>query len=269
MATQDVQRPAVAGLFYSGDPQRLQAQVEAHLASGRRSDPGAGAPAPRAVIAPHAGYDFSGPVAGSAYAAIAERASGIRRVVLIGPAHRYPVRGLAASGAERFESPLGQVAVDRTTVDALITELDGVGTLDSAFAGEHSLEVQLPFLQVLLEDFVLVPLLVGADGADAAAAVLERFWDDEQTLIVISSDLSHYLDYATARSLDRRTSDAICALQPEAVAPEQACGQPAIAGLLQVAKAHGAEGRVLDLRSSGDTAGPKDRVVGYGAYVFA
>jgi AmmeMemoRadiSam system protein B len=269
MATQDVQRPAVAGLFYSGDPQRLQAQVEAYLASARRSDAAAGAPAPRALIAPHAGYDFSGPVAGSAYAAIAERAGNMRRVVLIGPAHRFPVRGLAASGAGRFASPLGQVAVDRAAVKALVAEVDSVSTLDSAFTGEHSLEVQLPFLQVLLEDFTLVPLLVGAGGAEAVAGVIERFWDDPQTLIVISSDLSHYLDYATARSLDRRTSEAICALQPEAIAPEQACGQPAIAGLLQVAKAHGAEGRVLDLRSSGDTAGPKDRVVGYGAYAFA
>jgi hypothetical protein len=151
---------------------------------------------------------------------------------------------------------------------AAIADLPRVQALDKAFDGEHCLEVQLPFLQVLLEDFRIVPLLVGQAAPAEVAEVLERLWGGPETLIVISSDLSHYLSYHAARSLDARTSEAILALSPEAIGSEQACGHQPIAGLLEGARRHGLGARLLDLRNSGDTAGPRDRVVGYGAYVF-
>jgi len=268
-----VQGPAVAGLFYTSDPIQLSAKVRGFIAAGRnstgRSAGGRQEPPPRALIAPHAGYVFSGAVAGSAYAALANASSGFDRVLLLGPAHRVPVRGVAASSAAAFETPLGQVPVDQAEVERMLAEHSGLQRLDAAFDNEHCIEVQLPFLQELLEGFQLVPLLVGAADAAQVADILAPHWDRDATLIVISSDLSHYLDYPTAQALDRRTSEAIRTLHPEQIAPDQACGRDAIAGLLQLAAARGATGRVLDLRNSGDTAGPRDRVVGYGAYAFS
>lgn len=263
---QQIRQPAVAGMFYSNRPEALRADVERYIHdSARRA--GAQHAAPKAIIAPHAGYIYSGPVAGSAYAAIGERAARIHRVVLLGPAHRWPFRGLAYPAADAFETPLGRVPVDRDAL-AQIAELAQVQPLDAAFDGEHCLEVQLPFLQTLLGDFRVVPLLVGsAEGGDVAEA-LERLWGGDETLIVISSDLSHYLGYDAARRIDTRTSEAICALRPETIQAEQACGRNPIAGLLKQAQRHGLQAELLDLRSSGDTAGPRDRVVGYGAYVF-
>ncbi|MBK1704605.1 AmmeMemoRadiSam system protein B [Halochromatium glycolicum] len=279
MTNPSIQRPAVAGMFYTGDPVQLNAEVRGFIAAGRQGAQGRGAantgtgdgPSthPRALIAPHAGYVFSGAVAGSAYAAIADDAARFDRVVLLGPAHRVPVRGLAASSASAFETPLGRVPVDQDEVERMLAAHPWISRLDAAFDNEHCIEVQLPFLQVLLERFSLVPLLVGAASAQQVAAILEPHWDRDATLIVISSDLSHYLDYASAQALDRKTSEAIRTLHPERLAPEQACGHDAIAGLLQLAAARGATGRVLDLRNSGDTAGPRDRVVGYGAYAFS
>jgi AmmeMemoRadiSam system protein B len=260
-----LRRPCVAGLFYPDDPDQLRSQVRAYIeAAGARAEEHA---PPKALIAPHAGFVYSGPIAGSAYAGIAGSADRIKRVVLLGPAHRLPFRGLAFSTAERFATPLGEIPVDRAALDA-ITGLPQVRELDAAFDGEHCLEVQLPFLQVLLADFRLVPMLVGdADGAEVAE-VLERLWGGAETLIVISSDLSHYLDYASARETDRRTAEAICGLQADAIGGEQACGRVLIAGLLQQALRHHLHAHQLDLRNSGDTAGPRDRVVGYGAYAF-
>jgi hypothetical protein len=177
------------------------------------------------------------------------------------------VRGLAYPDADALETPLGRVPVDRDAL-ALVADLPQVQALDAAFDGEHCLEVQLPFLQTLLADFKVVPLLVGGADTDAVAEVLETLWGGDETLIVISSDLSHYLRYDIGRALDIRTSEAICALRPEAITTEQACGRNPIAGLLKQAKERGLHAELLDLRSSGDTAGPRDRVVGYGAYVF-
>jgi hypothetical protein len=263
---QRIRRPAVAGMFYTARPDELRAQVAGYIEDAA-SRTGPDAAPPKAIIAPHAGYIYSGPVAGSAYAQLLGRVPLIHRVVLLGPAHRWPVRGLACPDSDAFDTPLGRVPVDRDAL-ALIADLPQVQALDAAFDGEHCLEVQLPFLQALLEDFSVVPLLVGGAGTDAVAEVLERLWGGDETLIVISSDLSHYLSYDIGRALDERTSEAICALRPEAITPDQACGRNPIAGLLKQARAHGLQGELLDLRSSGDTAGPRDRVVGYGAYVF-
>jgi len=263
---QRIRRPAVAGMFYPDQPEQLHAQVLGYIrAAAQAAAPGQ--TAPKAIIAPHAGYIYSGSVAGSAYARLMERAPLIHRVVLLGPAHRWPVPGLAYPDADALETPLGRVPVDRDAI-SLIAGLPQVQAIDNAFNGEHCLEVQLPFLQTLLADFRVVPLLVGGAGTDAVSEVLESLWGGDETLIVISSDLSHYLSYDSGRAMDTRTSRAICALRPETITPEQACGRNPIAGLLKQASEHGLHAELVDLRSSGDTAGPRDRVVGYGAYVF-
>ncbi len=224
--------------------------------------------APKALIAPHAGYTYSGPIAGTAYAQLASAADCVRRVVLLGPAHRVPVRGMAVPSVDAFQTPLGPVPIDIEAVAAL-GELPFVEMSDAAHQEEHSIEVQLPFLQVLLSDFTIVPIVVGAAGPEEVAAVLERVWDGDETRIVISSDLSHYHDYATAKILDAETTEAIEALAPERFHQDAACGRFALAGLLKVAKRRGMRVRTLDMRNSGDTTGRRDRVVGYGAYALA
>jgi MEMO1 family protein len=274
MTMSALRSPAVAGLFYPDDAEQLASQVRGYLrAAATSADTAAAASVespeqpPKALIAPHAGYVYSGPIAASAYARLAGAAERITRVVLLGPAHRLAFQGIAYCDAERFSTPLGEIAVDRDALDA-IADLPQVRRLDAAFDGEHCLEVQLPFLQTLLGHFSIVPLLVGAVQDADVAEVLERLWGGAETLIVISSDLSHYLDYASARAIDRRTSEAICALHPEAISTHQACGRHPIAGLLQEARRHHLDATLLDLRNSGDTAGPRDRVVGYGAFAF-
>ena len=258
-----IRQPSVAGLFYPDDPLALIRDLRDYLAV---ADAGQVA-APKALIVPHAGYVYSGPVAGSAYARIAALAGRIERVVLLGPAHRMALRGLAYSRADVFRTPLGSVAVDRAALEGL-ADLPQVREQEAPFEGEHCLEVQLPFLQLTLGTFALVPLLVGDADPAEVAEVLARLWGGEETLIVISSDLSHYLGYAQARIIDARTSQAIAELRPEAIGYEQACGRIPIAGLLLEARRRGLAVEVLDLRNSGDTAGPRDRVVGYGAYVL-
>ena len=264
MAAKRSRRPAVAGLFYPAEPGELAAAVRACL---RAAAPAAGPP-PRALIAPHAGYVYSGEIAGSAYARLAPLRGKVRRVVLIGPSHHVPFRGLAVPSADAFATPLGDVPVDRAAVERLL-ELPQVEERDDAHAREHSLEVQLPFLQEVLGAFALVPLAAGDASAEEVAEVLELLFDEPGTLVVVSSDLSHYHDYATARRLDAATSRAIEALRPEALDFESACGRVGVNGLLVLARRRGLSARTLDLRSSGDTAGPRDRVVGYGAYELA
>ncbi len=254
--------PAVAGLFYPDDREDLQRQVAACLASATASVQ------PKAIVAPHAGYIYSGLVAGSAYAQIAPLAARIRRVVLLGPSHRMAFRGLVYAQATRFRTPLGELVVDRAALTGL-RDLPQVRETDGPFEGEHCLEVQFPFLQTLLSDFRIVPLLVGDADATSVAEVLERLWGGDETLIVISSDLSHYLDYASARATDAATSQAVEALRPEAIGYQQACGRNPLNGLLLAARRHGLRASTLDLRNSGDTAGSRDRVVGYAAYAFA
>lgn len=258
-----VRPPAVAGLFYPENAQALQSAVEGYLHAVAPADT---AP-PKAIIAPHAGYIYSGPVAASAYARLRPLRGTVKRVVLLGPAHRVSFSGLATSSASAFDTPLGPMTLDRATLDRLLA-LPQVRPFDEAHALEHSLEVQLPFLQVVLGECMLVPLVVGKTEPDAIAQVLERVWGEAETLIVVSSDLSHYHDYETARRRDQATARAIEQLHPEAIGYEDACGRDPINGLLHFARRHGLQARTLDLRNSGDTAGPPDRVVGYGAFAF-
>jgi len=189
-------------------------------------------------------------------------------VVLIGPSHRYPFRGVAASGARWFATPLGRIPLDREAIER-IARLPGVLLLDAAHENEHSLEVHLPFLQVALDEFSLVPLLVGETEPEPVAAVIEALWDGPETAIVVSSDLSHFHDYETARRIDRATAEAVMALAPQRIGPEQACGCYPVAGLLRLARRKGLAAETIDLRNSGDTSGDRSRVVGYGAFALS
>jgi AmmeMemoRadiSam system protein B/AmmeMemoRadiSam system protein A len=257
-------RPAaVAGSFYPAEPGLLAAAVDAWL---RDATCAPAERAPKVLLAPHAGFIYSGPIAGSAYALLAPWRQRIRRVVLLGPSHRVALRGLAASHARAFTTPLGEVAVDRAALAGL-ADLPQLGFSDAAHAQEHSLEVQLPFLQRVLERFTLVPLVVGRATPDEVAEVLERLWGGDETLIVISSDLSHYLPYAEARARDRATIERVLRLDAE-LESDEACGAAPLAGALVAARRHGLAARLLDLRNSGDTAGDRRRVVGYGAVAF-
>lgn len=257
-------RPAaVAGTFYPGEPRALAAQVAAYVSKAPAAD---GLPAPKAIIAPHAGYMYSGPIAGTAYARLAPLAGRIARVVLIGPAHRAWVAGMAVPSVARFDSPLGGVCLD-TQCLAQLAKVPGVEVSDPAHALEHSLEVHLPFLQAALGAFLLVPIVVGGAGAQDVERVLDTLWGGDETLIVVSSDLSHYLAYDAACRRDRTTAEAIVALDAR-LDHEQACGATAINGLLRVARRRGLVAHALDVRNSGDTAGDRDRVVGYGAFAF-
>jgi AmmeMemoRadiSam system protein B len=258
-----VRHPAVAGAFYPADPAALHAEIQSFLADADTPLE----PPPKAVIVPHAGYVYSGPVAATAYARLRPLAGRVRRVVLLGPAHRVPFAGIAAPEAEWFETPLGRVHVDQAAIDTL-ADLPFVGRSDLPHAPEHSLEVQLPFLQEVLGDFELVPLVVGQATPEQVAAVLDRLWGGDETLIVVSSDLSHYLPYEQARRIDAVTSEAIAQMRDDAIDHEQACGATPVRGLLQAARRRGLRAEIVDLRNSGDTAGPRDQVVGYGAYVF-
>jgi MEMO1 family protein len=262
----DVRPAAVAGMFYPGSSAALAESVRACLADAAARPLPAGT-LPKAVIVPHAGYVYSGPVAAAAYARLAAGRRTIRRVVLLGPTHRVPVRGLALPTARAFATPLGVVEVDRKAALLALT-LPQVQESDAAHALEHSLEVQLPFLQAVLDEFRIVPFAVGDATADEVADVIDRLWGGPETLIVISSDLSHYHRYAEARAIDRGTADAILALGPE-IDHEQACGATPVNGLLLCARRRGLTAELLDLRNSGDTAGDKSRVVGYAAFAFA
>lgn len=259
-----IHQPAVAGLFYPADADELRQQISTFLAEG---EPGQ-VKAPKALIAPHAGYIYSGPTAGHAYAQLKEVAERIHRVVMLAPSHRMAFQGLACSHAELFRTPLGDLEVDQAAL-AELESLPQVQYLDEAFHGEHSLEVHLPFLQLTLQEFRIVPLLVSDASPEQVAEVLERLWGGDETLIVISSDLSHYLDYESARSMDAETTRAIEALKPQDLSYHHACGRTPVSGLLVAAKQHHLKAITLDMRNSGDTAGPRNQVVGYGAYAFS
>jgi len=255
-------RPAaMAGSFYPGETSALAAEVAGYLA-----DAAACAPPPKAIIAPHAGYMYSGAIAGSIYARLAPLAGKVERVVLAGPAHRVYVTGAAVPSSEAFASPLGAVAIDTAAI-AKLRALPFVEVNDAAHAREHSLEVHLPFLQSVLGSFSLVPIVVGDASPDEMALVFDTLWGGTETLIVVSSDLSHYLPYDSARGRDRDTARAIVALEATLV-PDEACGAAPINGLLRAARRRGMKAELVDLRNSGDTAGDRDRVVGYGAFAF-
>jgi len=260
-----VRPAAVAGMFYPAESTELREQVDALLAGAGAAAPAAPAPeAPKALIVPHAGYVYSGPVAASAYAAVRPLAGRVRRVVLLGPAHRVYLTGMALPEADAFETPLGVVPVD---LDAL-ERIPWVPRSADAHLREHSLEVQLPFLIRALGDFALVPLCVGEATPQEVARAIDALWGGPETLIVVSSDLSHYLPYQVARSTDRGTAHAILSLGPRPIHHEQACGATPVNGLLLIARRRGLRAELLDLLSSGDTAGGRAEVVGYGAFAF-
>jgi AmmeMemoRadiSam system protein B/AmmeMemoRadiSam system protein A len=258
-----VREPAVAGRFYPADPEELRAAIRGLLASSTAIQNAH----PKGIIAPHAGYVYSGPIAGVAHAALRGLRGQIRRVILFGPAHYVRLRGMALPSADEFLTPLGAVPIDRDAVERALT-LPFVVVNDAAHAREHSLEVHVPFLQEVLGDFQLVPFAVGEVTPDEVAAVFELLWGGGETLFVVSSDLSHFHDYETAARVDAETSRSIEALRVEDLTGERCCGFRPIGGLLQAARTHGLRVRKLDLRSSGDTAGPRDHVVGYGAFVL-
>lgn len=255
--------PAVAGMFYPQDPQELQLAVSHYLNTSTIQAEAV----PKAIIAPHAGYIYSGPIAGNAYKSIEAARDKISKVILLGPAHRVPFLGIAASSADYFATPLGKIPIDKQIIEQLLN-CGSISLLDQAHESEHSLEVQLPFLQQLLNNFSIVPLVVGNTDPQNISLLLELVWGGPETLIVISSDLSHYLNYAECQTIDEQTASAIEHLQPESIGFDQACGRLPINGLLILAKKKGLRVERVDLRNSGDTAGPKDQVVGYGAFWF-
>ena len=245
----------------------LESLVRSLLAAATAAGRGANGRASKAVIAPHAGYQYSGPIAASAFAELGRHAAGVERIVLLGPSHFVPVRGLALPGDDELETPLGTVAIDEPGRQA-VASMPQVTESRPAHAQEHSLEVELPFLQLLFPRASVLPLVVGGAAPAEVAEVLERVWGGDETRVVVSSDLSHYLPYETARDTDRDTADAVLRLEGP-LSPLQACGAHPINGLLVAARRLGLRAQLLDLRSSGDTAGDRRRVVGYGAFAFA
>lgn len=269
-----IRQPAVAGAFYPEQKQVLASSLDAMLTLAK---PGASAPylapdsapnqnTPKAIVVPHAGYRYSGQTAALAYARLAAGHAAIKRVILLGPVHRVPVRGLALPGVDAFASPLGEIALDA----AAITSLAGmrqVTVSPAAHAMEHSLEVQLPFLQSVLDDFTLVPLAVGDATPAEVAQVLEALWGGPETVIVISSDLSHFLSYRTAQAVDKETVQSILQLDGT-LTHAQACGGTPVNGLLLAAQHHHLRPELLELCNSGDSTGERDRVVGYASFAF-
>lgn len=260
-ANTSVRPPAVAGYFYPKDPAQLKSVVEELIAAAAVPEIPTAA---HAYIVPHAGYPYSGPIAAVVYAAIAAQRSVIRRVVVVGPSHRAYVRGVALPRSNAFATPLGVIPIDRAAC-RMLSERGDVIVDDAPHASEHSLEVQLPFLQTVLDEFELVPLLGGDASADHVGSLLEQFWGDETTLVLASSDLSHYHAYDVAQRLDATTSAAILR-RAEDLQGDQACGAVAINGLMNVARTFGCKVSELVRLNSGDTAGDRARVVGYGAF---
>ena len=260
---ENIREPAVAGSFYPADPNELQNQLDTLLAAVTTSYP-----PPKAMILPHAGYIYSGPVAASGYACLAGDAGHVSRVILLGPAHRQFVQGMAVPDATAFSTPLGKIPLDTEALQQL-RQLPQVATDNTAHRSEHSLEVHLPFLQKTLQNFTLVPVLVGDATAGEVCEAIEKLWGGNETLLIVSSDLSHYHDYETAKRRDQATSRAIETLSLEDIDYHDACGRNPVNGLLLYARKHGSSIRNIDLRNSGDTAGPRDQVVGYGAYILS
>ena len=258
----NVRTPAVAGSFYPDNPHTLQAMIDGYIQKV--------APVgkvPKAIIVPHAGYIYSGEIAASAYARLRPKRNTIKRVVLLGPSHKVGFTGLALSHAEAFRTPLGDIPLDTEAIASLIN-YPFVDYMDQAHLFEHSLEVQLPFLQMTLDSFQLIPIVVGDCPAEKIEQILELFYGKDDILIVISSDLSHFHDYATAQLLDKETSRKIEHLDYQHLDYDNACGRAPVSGLLALAKKKSLQIENIDLRNSGDTAGDKSSVVGYGAYVI-
>lgn len=259
-----IRPPAVAGAFYPGRPAALRASVGRYLEESAVCD----IPDLKALVVPHAGYPYSGPVAGSAYAALRPHRFRIRNVLLFGPSHRVYFKGLAAPEWTAFSTPLGDIPVDQAAVDA-VRDLPHVQRSNAAHGDEHGLEVQLPFLQEVLESFHIVPWVVGDTSPEMVSGIMAALWNGPETLILVSTDLSHYHPYEAAVQLDRATAKAVVDGEPSKIGLDSACGRIPLQALLIEARRHGLGSRLLDLRNSGDTAGPRDAVVGYGAFAFS
>lgn len=259
-----VRAPAVAGLFYPSDPDELRAMVDGYLDGVAGA---ATAEGPKALIAPHAGYVYSGAIAASAYARLVPLRGIVERVILFGPSHRVGFVGLALAHADAFSTPLGNLEVDQVGVEAAL-QFRQVHLLDEAHEAEHSLEVQLPFIQESLGEVKVVPFSVGDASAEEIGEVIDMLWGGPETIVVVSSDLSHYLPYEKARAVDEMTSKKILALDYNLIATGDACGRAPIRGLLWVARRRRLRCELLDLRNSGDTAGSHSEVVGYGAFAL-
>lgn len=257
-----IREPAVAGQFYPGTVDELSTTIQVLLDQAPIQE----GPAPKALIVPHAGYVYSGAVAAAAYARLRPYGQRYTRVILLGPCHQVAVSGLAMSGADLFRTPLGDVPLDKQAIARL--NVPALRVFDATHRFEHSLEVHLPFLQTVLDSFSLVPLVVGDVAPETVARVIDSLWGGTETLIVVSSDLSHYLAYDEARAIDRSTCQAIENLDVHDVDHDRACGATCINGLLIATKRRHMKVTTLDLRNSGDTAGDKYRVVGYGAWIF-
>lgn len=259
-----VKQPCVAGYFYPADKAELVKTLNTLLETTHIND----ISTPKAIIAPHAGYIYSGPIAATIYKTLLPLKDKINRVILLGPAHRVLFNGIAVTSVDYFATPLGNIPIDTDCIRS-IANLPGVMAFEQAYDMEHSLEVQLPFLQTILTSFKLVPCVVGNANPNDVANLLLNLWGGEETLIVISSDLSHYHNYSTAQALDLATTQAIINLKAQEITTNKACGCLPVQGLLLAAERMNLHAQVLDLRNSGDTAGDKNRVVGYGAYHFA
>ncbi|MCF7807380.1 MAG: AmmeMemoRadiSam system protein B [Candidatus Marinimicrobia bacterium] len=254
--------PAVAGMFYPGTAAEIRQRIDSFLAD----IPAVQGQAPKAIIVPHAGYIYSGIVAATAYDTLQAVAAQIKTVILLGPSHRIPLQGLALPTVEIFQTPLGDIDLDTKTIYKLVKDFKQVQLSDRAHEEEHALEVQLPFLQTVLENFELIPIVVGDASETEVSEVLESCWGGEETLVVISSDLSHFYSYEKAKRLDEETAELIEAFRGEALPEHSACGRIPIRGMLHLAQKRGMSIKRFDLRNSGDTAGSHDQVVGYGAW---
>jgi AmmeMemoRadiSam system protein B/AmmeMemoRadiSam system protein A len=264
--TSKVRAPAISGTFYPSNPSELEASVQYFLREADKHFESTTS-APKAIIAPHAGYIYSGLTAAAVYNRLRPAREIIKRVVILGPCHRVGINGLALPSTEIFQTPFGDIPLDTNAIEN-IKDLDCVAIFNETHVDDHSIEVHLPFLQKVIKDFKLVPLIVGETEPKKVAEVLEILWGGPETLILISSDLSHYLDYNQAKILDNQTRQAIEQMDLKALGNEQACGRHSIKGLLMLAKSKGLSVATADIRNSGDTAGTKDRVVGYGSWYF-
>ncbi len=258
----NVRKPMVAGSFYPKDPVELSSVIRQYLDNARTSGP-----VPKALVLPHAGYIYSGPVAASGYKLLRQAVHETYRVALLGPSHWAEFDGIALSSADAFATPLGSVPLDKSVM-SIMSQFTCAVTLDKAHVREHSLEVHIPFLQEALDEFYLVPLSVGQVEVEIVGDLIDALWGGQDTLIIVSTDLSHYHTWAAAREIDGGTARAIEELCPDDIEDGQACGSVPLRGLLHAARKHGLKARTLDLRNSGDTAGSFDVVIGYGAFAF-
>lgn len=263
-------QPQVAGIFYPRKPEEITSMIQKFLEEVKGEEEAKikneNLPKPKALIVPHAGYMYSGPVAAHAYHHIKNLKNIVTNVVLLGPSHKIPFLGIATTNADYFATPLNTIKVNKEMIEKSL-KLNGIHILEEAFETEHCLEVQMPFLQMLLDDFTISPFLVGDTKPETVQNLLNVLWGNEDTLIIISSDLSHFHSYDSAKKMDTSTSTAIESASPKELDVESACGRLPIKGLLLAAKEKNLTVKLLDLRNSGDTAGDKSSVVGYGAYI--